>query len=83
MGRKSLELTKEQIRERKRLWEENNPEKVKEYRRKGLITQCVKRGSMPCKATIERYNYTVEELQPIFDAMFRPINRMVENENVS
>ena len=77
MGRKSLNLTQEGIRERKKNWEKNNPEKVKEYRRKGLITQCIKRGSMPCKATIERYGYTEEELQPIFNSLFgfnRPLN---------
>tara|TARA_R100000231_G_scaffold3044_2_gene5581 strand:+ start:1324 stop:1575 length:252 start_codon:yes stop_codon:yes gene_type:complete len=70
MGRKSLNLTPEEIRERKRNWEKNNPEKVREYRRKGLITQCIKRGSMPCKATIERYGFTEEELHPIFASLF-------------
>mgnify|MGYP000331535367 CR=1 FL=1 len=70
MGRKSLNLTPEEIRQRKRQWEEANPEKVQSYRRKGLITQSIKRGSMPCKTTIEKYNYTQEELQPLFDKMF-------------
>lgn len=69
MGRKPLNKTPEELRERKRVWEEKNQERIANYRRKGIITQSLKRGAMPSIITIDKYKFTREELQPIFDLM--------------
>jgi len=70
MGRKNLNRTPEEIRERKKNWAKNNPDKIYEYNRKSLLDRCITRNTIPCKKTIERYNYTTEELQPLFDNLF-------------
>jgi len=68
-GRKSLGLTVEEKRERKRAWEAANPQRVQEYRRRGVLVTCLKRASMPSKATVERYQFTKDELDPIYEAL--------------
>lgn len=65
-GRKPMHLTAEQKRERKRAWEEANPERVAEYRRRGVLATCLKRASLPSRATVERYKFTRQELDPIY-----------------
>lgn len=68
-GRKSLGLTPVEKRERKRAWEAAHPERVAEYRRRGVLATCLKRASLPSKATVERYGFTKEELDPIYAAL--------------
>lgn len=68
-GRKTLGLSAEEKRERKRAWEAANPQRVMEYRRRGVLVTCMKRASMPSKATVERYQFTKEELDPIYEAL--------------
>tara|TARA_E500000318_G_C3413734_1_gene154603 strand:+ start:227 stop:502 length:276 start_codon:yes stop_codon:yes gene_type:complete len=67
-GRKSF-LTPEIKREKKKAWEAANPDRVAAYRRKGVLQTCLKRASLPSKATVERYEFTKEELDPIYEAL--------------
>lgn len=67
-GRKAF-LTPELRREKKREWEAANPEKVKAYRRKGVLQTCLKRASLPSKSTTDRYEFTKQELDPIYEAL--------------
>ncbi len=73
-GRKPF-LTPELRREKKKAWESANPEKVYAYRRRGVLQTCLKRSSLPSKTTVDRYEFTKEELDPIYEALHtnRPV----------
>ena len=64
-----VEVTPEIRRERKKAWELANPDKVASYRRKGVLQTCLKRASLPSKATVDRYKFTKDELDPIYEAL--------------
>jgi len=73
MGRKPLDLTdeekKEHTRNRKRLWESNNADSIFQYRRKSVLQCCLRRSSLPTRATVVKYKFTGDELQPIYDKL--------------
>lgn len=43
-------------------------EKIFSYNRKKTLNRCLKRASVPTVNTIKKYNFTKEELEPIFQA---------------
>jgi|ETNvirenome_2_30_1030614.scaffolds.fasta_scaffold02106_5 secreted Zn-dependent insulinase-like peptidase len=80
MGRKLLNRTLEERTQQKRDWEAQNPEKVAIHRRTALLNLCIRRGSMPCKKTVDRYEFTREELMPILDTLFEKQREIEDSE---
>ena len=75
MGRKKLFETKEELEAHKIKWFAEYKlklpkEKRNEYNRKAALNRCLERQSVPTRATINLYNFTKEEIQPIFDSLF-------------
>ena len=66
-GRKPLHRTPEERRELKKQWEAENPERVFEYRRTAVLSACIKRAAFPTRKTIERYNFTRDDLDPLYE----------------
>ena len=65
---------KEQVRkERKHEWDKSNTDKVFLYRRQTTLKRCEQRCSVPTKQTIQKYEFTKEELIPIFNALWSKI----------
>lgn len=61
-------------KERKQKWDEANADKVFQYRRATTLRRCEQRCSVPTKQTIKKYNFTKDELRPIFDALWTKWN---------
>lgn len=55
---------------RKKEWDAYNTDKVFQYRRATALKRCEERCSVPTKHTIQKYNFTREELQPIIDGLW-------------
>ena len=55
---------------RKAEWDKVNADKVYLYRRSITLRRCIERCSVPTKNTVMKYNFTKEELKPIFDALW-------------
>ena len=72
-GRKALDLScddkKKYINNRKRKWEQENPEKMFSYRRNSVLRCCLKRSSLPTAATVKKYKFNHDELAPIFEKL--------------
>ena len=64
-------LYKDEVQKaRKKYWDDDNADKVHNHRRATTLKRCLKRCSVPTKNTVMRYNYTKEELRPIFESMW-------------
>jgi hypothetical protein len=55
---------------RKKEWDATNTDKVFQYRRATALKRCEQRVSVPTRHTIQKYNFTREELRPIFEALW-------------
>ena len=55
---------------RKKDWDEDNPDRLYQYRRKCTMARCFDRCSVPTKKTIDKYKFTKDELGPLFDNLF-------------
>ena len=55
---------------RKKEWDIENSDKLYQYRRKCTLNRCFDRISVPTKKTIEKYEFTKDELAPIFENLF-------------
>ena len=68
---------------RKQGWDAKNADKVFQYRRATTLKRCEQRVSVPTKSTIQKYNFTVAELKPIFDALWNSYGDTPANSPVS
>ena len=57
---------REITKQRKKMWDDANSEKVFVYRRKNTLKRCIKLCCVPTPASIKKYEFTEEELLPIF-----------------
>ena len=75
MGRKKMFETKAETDEYKKKWfseykQNLSKEKKAEYNRTAALKRCMERKSVPTLSTINLYNFTKAEIQPIFDSLF-------------
>jgi hypothetical protein len=70
-GRKPSALSDAERRtinyEKRRVWEQSNPENVMGYRRTEVLKRCMERGGFPKLSTIHKYDITEDELRVIAD----------------
>lgn len=62
--------TVEYKRRQKERWNENNKDKLFDYRRKHALQQCMNRRSLPCVSTIQKYNISRDEIDTILDHIY-------------
>ena len=67
----------------KKEWDMMNTDKVFKYRRSTTLRRCEQRCSVPTKQTIEKYNFTKDELKPIFDRLWSKLSLMSDTEDNS
>lgn len=65
---------------RKKEWDIDNKDKVYEYRRKCTLNRCFDRCSVPTKKTIDKYEFTKDELLPIFENLFFSVGLSLQND---
>ena len=55
----------------KKSWDAEHPEAIYQHRRATTLKRCRDRCSVPTKNTVEKYKFTKEELEPIFNLLWK------------
>jgi len=61
---------REVTKQRKKQWDAANTDRVFIYRRKNTLKRCIRNCCVPTPASIKKYDFTEDELRPVFQSLW-------------